>query len=212
MGEIGRMSTTTVHHDSKVEIWFEFASNYSYLSVMRIEALAEKHGVTVVWQPFLLGPIFQSFGWNSSPFVLQKDKGEYVWRDMPRQCAKHGIPWRMPTQFPRLGVLPLRIMLVGDGASWVGAFARRVMLLNFSLDRDINSRDEMRTILDELDQPTDEILERAQTEPVKQRLRQQTEAAKELKIFGAPTFFARGEMFWGNDRLDDAIQLAAAKS
>lgn len=202
--------SATADHKPAVEFWFEFASNYSYLSVMRIEDAAAKRGVKVVWQPFLLGPIFQSFGWNNSPFVLQKEKGEYVWKDMPRQCAKYGIPWKMPSQFPRLGVLPLRIMLVGEGAPWVGEFARRVMLLNFSLDREINSREEMRAILGELGQPADRILEQAQTEAVKQKLRQQTETAKQLKVFGAPTFFVNGEMFWGNDRLDDAIDFAAA--
>jgi 2-hydroxychromene-2-carboxylate isomerase len=192
----------------EIEFWFEFGSNYSYLSVMRIEALAARHGATVVWQPFLLGPIFQSFGWSNSPFVLQKEKGDYVWNDMARQCRKYGIPWSKPSQFPRLGVLPLRVMLAGEGRPWIGEFARRVMLLNFSLDREINSREESGVILDELGQPAAELLALAQSEPVKNRLRQQTETARQRGIFGAPTFFARGEMFWGNDRLDDAMLLA----
>ncbi|WP_266160873.1 DsbA family protein, partial [Dyella silvatica] len=65
-----------------IEFWFEFGSNYSYLSLMRIEALAAEHGVALAWRPFLLGPIFKSFGWDSSPFVLQQAKGAYVWHDM----------------------------------------------------------------------------------------------------------------------------------
>jgi 2-hydroxychromene-2-carboxylate isomerase len=88
-----------------IEFWFEFGSNYSYLSVMRIEQEAARLGVTVQWRPFLLGPIFKSFGWSTSPFVLQTWKTEYIWRG----------------------------------------------------------------------------------------------------IFGAPTFFVGEEMFWGNDRLDDAL-------
>ena len=58
-----------------IDFWFEFGSNYSYLSVMRIEEEAARRQVAVRWQPFLLGPIFRSFGWESSPFVLQKQKG-----------------------------------------------------------------------------------------------------------------------------------------
>jgi 2-hydroxychromene-2-carboxylate isomerase len=81
----------------EIEFWFEFGSTYSYLSVMRIEDLAARCGIRVNWQPFLLGPIFQSFGWNTSPFVVQKEKGEYVQKDMARQCRKYGIPWKMPT-------------------------------------------------------------------------------------------------------------------
>jgi 2-hydroxychromene-2-carboxylate isomerase len=192
----------------EIQFWFEFGSNYSYLSVMRIEDLAQKRGVRIVWQPFLLGPIFQSFGWTSSPFVLQKEKGEYVWKDMARQCRKYGIPWKMPSQFPRLGVLPLRVVLLAAEKQWVGRFAREVMLLNFSLDRDINARGEIAAILARLGEPADELIEQAQSDEVKQRLRHQTETAKAKKVFGAPTFFVRGEMFWGNDRLEDALDFA----
>jgi 2-hydroxychromene-2-carboxylate isomerase len=176
---------------------------------MRIEKLAQSYAVRVRWQPFLLGPIFQSFGWNNSPFVLQKEKGEYVWKDMARQCRKYGLLWTMPTQFPRLGVLPLRVMLVAEGEPWQSEFARMVMLLNFSHDRDINSKTEIGAILSELGVPSEQILAQAQTEPVKNRLRAQTEIARQRKIFGAPTFFVRGEMFWGNDRLEEALEFAA---
>jgi 2-hydroxychromene-2-carboxylate isomerase len=191
-----------------IEFWLDFGSNYSYLSVMRIEDLAKKYNVEVSWQPFLLGPIFQSFGWNSSPFVLQKEKGEYMQKDMLRQCKKYGLPWKMPTQFPRLGVLPLRVMLVGAGRPWIGEFAKRVMLLNFHLDREINSKDEIGKILTDLGLPSAEIVSQAQSDAIKNRLREQTDTAKARKIFGAPTFFVRGEMFWGNDRLEDAFEFA----
>lgn len=192
-----------------IECWFEFGSNYSYLSVMRIESLAAALGVNVVWQPFLLGPIFQSFGWSSSPFVLQKEKGEYTWRDMARQCRKVGLPWRMPSQFPRMGVLPLRIMLVAEGQHWAAPFARRVMLRNFHLDQDIQSVESMTEVLTDLALPAADIVAMAQSESVKARLRAQTETAQARKVFGAPTFFAHGEMFWGNDRMEDALSFAA---
>src|SRR4051812_5385605 len=165
-----------------IEFWFDFGSNYSYLSVMRVVG----NGIDVVWRPFLLGPIFQSFGWNNSPFVLQKEKGEYTCRDMARQCAKYGIPWRMPTEFPRLGVLPLRIMLVAEGQTWAGEFARQVMLRNFHLDQEIQSKDAMRSILVNLGLPAPEIIAAATSDANKARLREQTETAKTRKIFGAP--------------------------
>jgi 2-hydroxychromene-2-carboxylate isomerase len=196
----------------EIELWFDFGSSYSYLSIMRIEQAARKHGVDVAWRPFLLGPIFQSFGWNNSPFVLQKEKGEYVRKDMARQCEKYGIPWKMPSQFPRLAVLPLRVMLVADNQPWAPEFAKLVMMSNFYLDRDINSRDEVARILTDLGQPASDIVAQAQSEPIKDRLREQTETAKNRKVFGAPTFFVAGEMFWGNDRLDDALLFASAQN
>ncbi len=92
-----------------IELWFEFGSSYSYLSVMRIEQLAAGLGVTVQWRPFLLGPIFKSFGWSTSPFVVQTWKTEYVWRDMERECRKYGLAWTRPTAFPRTALLPARV-------------------------------------------------------------------------------------------------------
>jgi 2-hydroxychromene-2-carboxylate isomerase len=193
----------------EIGFWFEFGSNYSYLSVMRIEEEARRHGVRLVWKPFLLGPIFRSLGMENSPFVLQKEKGAYVWRDMAHQCRKYRVPLTQPSVFPRLGLLPLRVALLGAEEPWIGAFCRQVMLLNFARDQDINRPEAIGPILGELGLPSGEILDRAQAEPTKTRLRQQTEEARARGIFGAPTFFAGGEMFWGNDRLDDALLFAS---
>ncbi len=195
-------------HD--LELWFEFGSNYSYLSVMRVESEATRHGVRVIWKPFLLGPIFKSFGWDSSPFVLQAQKGAYVWKDMARQCKKYGLPWTRPTTFPRIALLPMRVALIGAEQPWMGEYCRRMMSLNFVSDRDINSLEAVEEVLRQLDLPAATIIAAAQAEENKLRLREQTEAARLKGIFGAPTFFVRGEMFWGNDRLDDALEFAAA--
>jgi 2-hydroxychromene-2-carboxylate isomerase len=188
-----------------LDFWFDFGSNYSYLSMMRIESEAARHGIGIRWQPFLLGPIFRSFGWASSPFVLQKEKGDYTWKDMARQCRRHGLPWQQPTQFPRSAVLPLRIALVGAAQPWMGEFCRRTMAMNFAEDRDIDSPQAMRDLLAALDLPAHRIIEEALSDANKARLRRQTEIAVEKGIFGAPTFFVGDEMFWGNDRLDEAM-------
>jgi 2-hydroxychromene-2-carboxylate isomerase len=188
-----------------IDFWFEFGSNYSYLSVMRIQEAASRAGVRVRWKPFLLGPIFRSLGWETSPFVLQKAKGEYVWQDMARQCRKAGIPWRKPTTFPRPALLPLRVAIVGAEQEWMDAYCRRIMSLNFAEDRDIDGADTVEEVLSELGLPARQILNVAQSDSNKLKLRQQTETAQAKGIFGAPTFFVGDAMFWGNDRLDDAL-------
>ena len=202
------MSVQVTNADREIEFWFEFGSNYSYLSVMRIEDAAAAHGVKIVWQPFLLGPIFKSFGWDNSPFVLQKEKGEYMWKDMIRECRKYGLPWLRPTTFPRLSTLPMRVAVMAAEESWIGEYCRGIMLLNFARDRDINSQEAVAGVLAALGLPALEILGEAQSEANKPRLRQQTDTAKAKGIFGAPTFFVDGEMFWGNDRLGDALAFA----
>lgn len=198
-------TTTTPTTADDLEFWFEFGSNYSYLSVMRIEEASLRHGVTIRWKPFLLGPIFRSFGWDSSPFVLQRAKGEYVWKDMARECRKYGLPWTRPSTFPRSALLPMRVALVGAEQDWIGAYCRRMMTLHFAEDRAIDSVEVVTGALLQLGLPAQRIIDAALSDANKHRLRAQTEAARSRGIFGAPTFFVCGEMFWGNDRLDDAL-------
>jgi 2-hydroxychromene-2-carboxylate isomerase len=194
--------------NNEIEFWYEFGSNYSYLSAMRIESLAQGNGLAVRWRPFLLGPIFKSLGWETSPFVLQERKGAYMWEDMVRQCRKYGVPWRRPSEFPRRALLPMRLAILGTNEPWIGAFTRRVMLMNFAEDRNIDSPDSMREVLNELGLDAEKLIVAAQAEVTKARLRAQTEAAEGRGIFGAPTFFVGGQMYWGNDRLEDAIGAA----
>lgn len=192
-----------------IEFWFDFGSNYSYLSMMRIQRLAADAGVRVVLKPFLLGPIFKAQGWETSPFVLQAAKGRYVWRDMERQCQKYGLRWRRPSVFPRNGLLAARVALQGEGTAWEHAFCAQAMLANFADDLEIGDEAVIRAILDGLGLDADALIAAAQGDACKAELRARTAAAQSRGIFGAPMFFVGDEMFWGNDRLEDALLLAA---
>jgi 2-hydroxychromene-2-carboxylate isomerase len=191
-----------------VEFWFEFASTYSYLSAMRIEHLAERAGVTVYWRPFLLGPIFKAQGLESSPFVVYPVKGQYMWRDMVRLCAAEGLPFLRPAIFPQHGLLAARVALVALAEDWGPAFVRAVYAREFAQGRDISEEDEIRAVLTELNQDPAKVLDAAASPTRKQQLRAQNEEAMRLGIFGAPSFVVEGELFWGNDRLEEALQWA----
>jgi 2-hydroxychromene-2-carboxylate isomerase len=178
---------------------------------MRIEALASRAGVPLHWKPFLLGPVFRELGWQSSPFVEQKEKGAYVWRDMARRAAKYGLPFTQPSVFPRRALLPMRVALLGADQPWMAAFCRRIMLRNWSQDADIDTPDAVLAVLEGLVADPAATLQQAQEEENKAALRAQTAAARALGIFGAPTFIVQGEMFWGDDRLEDALEFAQAR-
>jgi len=188
-----------------IEFWFDFGSNYSYLSMMRIEALGAARGVRVLWRPFLLGPVFRKLGFDNSPFVLQKEKGAYVWKDMERQCRKYGIALTRPGTFPRAALLAMRVAVLGANEPWIAAYCRKIMQLNFADDRDIGSLGVVSEALDALGLPAQQLIADAQSDANKLRLREQTDAAIARGIFGAPMFFVGAEMFWGNDRLEDAL-------
>lgn len=191
-----------------LEFWFDFGSNYSYLAAWRIGPLAREAGVQVSWRPFMLGPIFNRLGWSTSPFVLQKEKGEYMWRDMERLTRLYGAPWQKPTTFPRAAVYTMRVAAAHQGQPWVGEFCRRVFELNFAHDRDINSNGVAQEVLEQMGLDGDALVAQAQSEENKARLRAQSEEAARRGIFGAPMLFAGGEMFWGNDRLEQALAWA----
>ncbi|MGH0035681.1 MAG: 2-hydroxychromene-2-carboxylate isomerase [Myxococcota bacterium] len=189
---------------SQVDFWFEFGSTYSYPAAMRVESLAEAEGVTLVWRPFLLGPIFRDQGWDDSPFNIYPAKGRYMWRDLERICEQHGLALRRPSRFPRNGLLAARVACCSSSQSWLPEFVRRVYLANFAEDRDISDPQVIQSILESIGAPAHR-LDEAQAPEAKARLRAQTEEAASLGIFGAPSFSVGREIFWGNDRLEAAL-------
>jgi 2-hydroxychromene-2-carboxylate isomerase len=193
---------------AELSFWYDLASPYSYMSAMRIGRLADAASVTVRWRAFLLGPIFSAQGWSDSPFNIYPAKGRYMWRDLERLCAREGLALRRPSVFPRHSVLAARIALVADAEGWCPQFTTAVFAANFGEDREISEPETLAAILDSLGQPAEAVLARATAAETKAALRAQTEEAMRLGIFGAPSFIVGKELFWGNDRLEDAIAWA----
>ena len=192
-----------------IEFWFDFASTYSYPAALRIEALAASRGVAVAWRAFLLGPIFQQQGWNDSPFNIYPAKGRYMWRDLERICARYEIPLQRPSVFPRNGLLAARIACTFSEAPWLPDFVRSVFRANFEHDREIADAGVVAQCLGELGQDAAAIIAASQTPAAKDGLRMQTAQAADRGIFGAPSFVAGDELFWGHDRLEEALQWAS---
>jgi 2-hydroxychromene-2-carboxylate isomerase len=188
--------------------WYDLASTYSWLAAERIETVAAQAGVEVAWRPFLLGPIFAAQGWTSSPFNLFPAKGRNMWRDMERQCARMGLPAIVqPDPFPQNSLLAARVAtaLPADARA---QFSRAVYRAQFAAGRPIADRDVLAAILDEISVGSAAIAA-ADATGTKTALRQATDEAQALGIYGAPSFTtASGELFWGNDRLEDAMAWA----
>jgi 2-hydroxychromene-2-carboxylate isomerase len=191
-----------------VRFWFDFASTYSWLSVLRIEEEAERAGVTVRWQPFLLGPIFRAKGWNTSPFNLDRAKGDHMWRDMARRAARLGHRIVCPDPFPGNSLRAARVMTAAGEAPWAPAFARALMTAQFTEGADIASTGALSAALEAAGADAPRWLGRAGEDDVKMALRRATEEAEQAGIFGAPSFTVGGELFWGDDRLEDALAWA----
>ncbi len=191
-----------------MEFWFDFASTYSYPAAARIEREAQSRGITLQWKAFLLGPIFREQGWSDSPFNLFADQGRYMWRDLERVCHAAELPYQRPSQFPRNGLLAARVACGFQEADWVPAFVRAVFRANFEQDLDIADAAVVGACLDGLGLDGDSVLAEAQTPVAKARLADQTAQARAQHLFGAPSFVVAGELFWGNDRLLQALAAA----
>jgi 2-hydroxychromene-2-carboxylate isomerase len=164
--------------DRVLELWFELASPYSYLTAMRVEPMAAAAGVRVAWRPFLLGPIFQELhGSADSPFNRNPARGRYMWIDVARRAAARGVPFRRPSQFPRGSLLGTRVALLAEDAPWIGAFVRGIYHASFVEDADIASAPVVRRVLEPLTPRAKELIENAGAPETKERLRERTRQA-----------------------------------
>ena len=194
----------------KIEIWFEFASTYSYLTVARAEERLQNTNIQYEWKPFLLGPIFREKGLETSPFVLDPIKGAYMWRDIERRSKRYGLDFVRPSVFPMHSLLAARVMVACLAEPWCGRFAKDVFNAHFAHGKDISDKRVIRQALQKCGTNPDHWLSLALSEPVKLALRELTETAKSKGIFGAPSFVVGQELFWGDDRFEDAIEWAVS--
>ena len=205
------MSGGATGNGVRIDFWFDFASTYSYLTAMRIGEAADAAGVAVTWRPFLLGPIFSGQGWNTSPFNLYPAKGRYMWRDMERLTRERDLPLKQPDPFPQNSLLAARTALAvrKSDASKLPAFCKGLFAAEFGNGKDISDTQTLMDAVEEAGLDPVATLERAITPEIKGELRSETEQAQGIGVFGAPTFVTTyGELFWGDDRLDQALQWA----
>ena len=200
---------------AKIEFWYDFASTYSYLSAMRIEALAAANGLIVEWKPFLLGPIFKAQGWDTSPFNIYPAKGRYMIRDIKRSAAALGLPFHAPEPFPQHSLAAARMALAAAEYGAISAFTRAVFTAQFAEARNIGDPATLLAALQEVASTSGldvaRISARSGDTAIKEQLRAQSAEASRLGLFGAPSFRTiDGELFWGDDRLDQAVAWAQA--
>ena len=193
------------------EFWYEFASTYSYPAAMRAASLAEAQGVALTWRPFLLGPIFAAQGWRDSPFNIYPTKGRYMWRDMQRVCAGLGLPLRRPDPFPQNSLLSARVALALEGKKRA-EFSRCVYAAEFGEGLPIADRATIAALVARVGLDPERVFARAESDANKALLKAENARASQIGIIGAPCLVTEdGEVFWGNDRLEQGLDWAAGK-
>ena len=186
---------------SPVDFWFDFSSPYSYLASERIDELATKHGRKVKWRPIMLGAAFKASG---LPFLVSVPlKGEYSKRDFDRSARFLGVPYSFPPKFPVTTLSAARgyYWLHGQDCAKARGFAHAVFRAYWVDGRDIGELPVVLEIAGKLGIDGEAFTTAIATPEIKDRLKQETDAAIAKGMFGAPYFMVDGEPFWGADRL-----------
>ncbi|MEM7022312.1 MAG: DsbA family protein [Pseudomonadota bacterium] len=193
-----------------ISFWFSVGSTYTYLSVMRLSAVARQTGATFVWKPFSVRDIMVEM--DNIPFRTKPIKARYMWRDIERRAKRYGFDAKVPAPYPLEQFdLANQVAIVGCLEGWCEGYVvetyRRWFLSGEPAGEDPN----LSASLTAIGQQPARVVERASAPEIEAAYRAATDEARSLEIFGAPTFVVGKECFWGDDRLEDAIAWAEAE-
>ena len=188
----------------EIDFWYSIGSTYSYLSVMRLPAFATRTGVAFRWRPFNVRAIMREM--ENIPFANKPVKAAYMWRDVARRAAMYGLRPQLPAPYPIKELeLANRVAIIGMEDGWGEAYTRAAYVRWFEHGEPAGSEPNLSTAIVAAGQKVEAVLERANGPAAEEGLAAATDAARVLGIFGSPTFVVNGELFWGDDRLDDAV-------
>lgn len=185
-----------------IDFYFDFSSPYSFLASEQIDALAARHGRTVVYRPILLGVVFKASG--GTPLTEQYGpKARYSVHDFERSARFAGIRYRHPSKFPigAVGASRAVLWLQQHQPDKANAFVHAVFRAFFQDDRDVSDAAVVAGIAQSIGVDGPKLMQAAQEPAIKDELRKRVDEAVAFGVFGAPTIVVDGELFWGNDRL-----------
>ncbi|WP_295071682.1 2-hydroxychromene-2-carboxylate isomerase [Tabrizicola sp.] len=190
-----------------LDFFYFFGSVYAYPSVLRIGPMAEKAGVQVRWRPINVRPLMRE---NNVALRDEAQKVRYMWRDIQRRAAWHGLPFVKPPIWPtEPDLLASHVAMVAATEGWVEAYSVESFRAWFLAGLPLGTPDSLAVILPRLGQEPERVLALAQDPAAAARLDAETDAARQVGAFGSPSFAVGGELFWGDDRLDEAVAWAA---
>ena len=191
---------------SEIDFYFSIGSTYTYLSVTRILDVEKQHQVKFNWKPFSVRAIMKEM--NNIPFPKDKmNKVNYMWRDIERRAEGYGFFAKTPVPYPLSEFdLANQIAILGIEKEWGVNFVIQTYKKWFQEKKEPAIEPSISEVCEELGLIKDDIINDAQTEIVKNKYKQNTNLAREYKIFGSPSFVVNNELFWGDDRMEDAIK------
>ena len=192
----------------EIEFWFSIGSTYTYLSVTRLKEVEQQFEVKFSWQSFSVRKIMLEM--DNVPFPPTKQvKADYMWRDIKRRAQGYGFEAKVPAPYP-LNEFDLanRIAVIGMQEGWCSEYVIATSRRWFVAVLEPGSEPNFSESLREIDQDPERVLELAADDNIHKAYLSQTAKAQSKNIFGSPSFIVDGELFWGDDRLEDAVNWA----
>ena len=189
-----------------IDFYFSIGSTYTYLAVTSILDVEKNHQVSFNWKPFSVRVIMKEM--NNIPFPKDKlNKVNYMWRDIERRAEGYGFFAKTPVPYPLSEFdLANQIAILGLNKSWGVDYVKLTYKKWFQEGKEPAIEPSISEVCKELKLNKDEIISEAKTKLIEDKYLANTNSARENKIFGSPSFVVKNEIFWGDDRMEDAIK------
>ena len=191
----------------KIDFWYSIGSTYTYLSTQRLSEIERQNNVIFEWCPFSVRS--RMIEMENVPFMAEKkrDKIEYMWRDVQRRANFYGFDAKVPAPYPLKEFdLANKVAILGKDQGWIKEYTVLTYKKWFLEHLEPGSEPNLSSTLREIGLDAENIIKLAQTDEIEQKYLKNTEIAKNKGIFGSPTFIVENEVFWGDDRCEDAIK------
>ena len=191
----------------KIEFWYSIGSTYTYLSTQRLTEIANTKNIEFEWCPFSVRS--RMIEMENVPFMAEKkrDKIDYMWRDVQRRANFYGFDAKVPAPYPLKEFdLANKVAILGKDQGWIKEYTILTYKKWFLEHLEPGSEPNLSSTLREIGLDPDKIINLAQADEIEQKYLKNTEMAKNKGIFGSPSFIVENEVFWGDDRCEDAIK------
>jgi len=184
----------------RLEFFFDFGSPTTYLAHTQLPAIAKRTGAEVVYRPMLLGGVFKATG-NQSPAVIAA-KSKWMDGDLKAFARRYGVPYARNPWFPVNTMMLMRGAIAMQKEGRLASYADTIFHAMWVEPQNMNDPQVVGTVLAKAGFEPRQMLAAVEEQSIKDELRKNTEEAVSRGVFGSPTFFAGGKMFFGQDRLD----------
>ncbi|MCV2872668.1 2-hydroxychromene-2-carboxylate isomerase [Defluviimonas sp. WL0050] len=191
------------------EFWVSIGSTYSFLTVSRLPEIERRTGLSFDWRPFSVRAIMIEM--DNIPFANKPVKARYMWRDIERRAGKYGLAPRLPAPYPLKEFdLANRIAVLARQEGWCRDYICATYDRWFNEGEAAGSEPNLAASLASIGQDMERVVALAQSDEIGAAYLAATDDARARGVFGAPSFVVDGELFWGDDRLEDAISWVKA--